>query len=399
MENILSNVRILDFTRVLSGPYATRTLADFGAEIIKVQSRKTEGSDPNTGGYFDTWNRNKRSITLDMSHPEALEIALKLVSICDVVIENFSPRVMANWGMGFDQLKQVKHDIILLSMSGMGQTGPWKNHVAFGPTVHALGGLTHLSSYKEGAPVGPGYAQADHISGLYGAFAVLAALEYRDRTGQGQFIDLSQYEVVASMIAPSLLDVMVNNHDPVPRGNQPDCETAAPHGCYPCLGRNQWCVIAVFNETEWQALKTVMGNPSWALEKKFSTIESRHRHLKKLDKKIAAWTCKQNVHNMVAILQKNGVRAGVVQNAKDLAEDPHLSDRNFFIQTQHPSLGKTMSDRSPINILSEPASDHFFEINLTSSPGLGEANQYVYIKLLGMAESKYIRLIEKGIIT
>jgi len=121
MENILSNVRILDFTRVLSGPYATRTLADFGAEIIKVQSRKTEGSDPNAGGYFDTWNRNKRSITLDMSHPEALEIALKLVSICDVVIENFSPRVMANWGMGFDQVKQVKQDIILLSMSGMGQ--------------------------------------------------------------------------------------------------------------------------------------------------------------------------------------------------------------------------------------------------------------------------------------
>jgi len=184
MENILSEIRVLDFTRVLSGPYATRILADFGAEVIKVQSKKIEGAEPVFGGYFDTWNRNKRSITLDMSHSEAHKIALRLVSLCDVVIENFSPRVMSNWGMDFPKLKYARPDIIMLSMSGMGQTGPWKNHVAFGPTVQSLGGLTYLSSFEEDAPVGPGYALADHISGLYGAFAVLAALENRDRTGQ-----------------------------------------------------------------------------------------------------------------------------------------------------------------------------------------------------------------------
>lgn len=398
MKNTLSELRILDFTRVLSGPYATRTLADFGAEVIKVQSKKTEGADPNTGGYFDTWNRNKRSITLDMSHPEAREIALRLVSICDVVIENFSPRVMSNWKMGFQQLKQVKPDIILLSMSGMGQTGPWKNHVAFGPTVHSLGGLTHLSSFENDSPVGPGYAQADHISGLYGAFAVLAALENRDQTGQGQYIDLSQYEVVAGMIGPALLDVMVNDHDPVPQGNQPDYKMAAPHGCYPCLGDDQWCVIGVFNETEWQALIKVMDDPGWAFGKKFSTLETRKIHFKSLDEKITRWTRKQDAHKLVHLLQKEGIRAGVVQNAKDLADDPHLRERHFFVPTCHPSFKKTFHDRSPVKWLTDSKSDPDSETSFKSAPLLGEANPYVYQNLLGMSETEYRSAIQKKII-
>jgi len=374
MENILSEIRVLDFTRVLSGPYATRILADFGAEVIKVQSKKIEGAEPVFGGYFDTWNRNKRSITLDMSHSEAHKIALRLVSLCDVVI------------------------IIMLSMSGMGQTGPWKNHVAFGPTVQSLGGLTYLSSFEEDAPVGPGYALADHISGLYGAFAVLAALENRDRTGQGRYIDLSQYEVVASMIGPALLDVLVNGQEAIPQGNQPDYKMAAPHGCYQCLGDDRWCVIGVFNETQWQALVKVMGNPGWASEKRFSTLKTRKVHVKPLYEKLNLWTRKHDAPELVKILQEAGIRAGVVQNAEDLANDPHLLDQNYFVQIQHPSLGKTISDRSPIRFIPDSSTDPYSDVDLKSSPLLGEANNYVYMDLLGLTEAEYTSYIQKGII-
>jgi benzylsuccinate CoA-transferase BbsF subunit len=398
METILSELKVLDFSRVLSGPYATRILADFGAEVIKVQSKKTESTEPFFRGYFDSWNRNKRSILLDMSFPEAREIAIRLVAICDVVIDNFSPRVMFNWGMDFQKLKEIKPDIIMLSMSGMGQTGPWKNHVAFGPTVQSLGGLTYLTSFEEDFPLGSGYAFSDHISGLYGVYAILAALEYRDRTGQGQYIDLSQYEVVASQIGPALLDILNNNHDTRPSGNQPDYVMAAPHGCYRCLGEDQWCVIGVFNEVEWQALIRVSGNIEWAKDPKLSTLSLRKANFKILDEEMNKWTFKHTAREVVELLQNAGVPAGVVQNAEELANDPHLLERNFFVQLQHPSFGKITLDRSPIRFVRDSSTVPYPEINLKSSPFLGESNQYVYRDLLGLTEQEYTFYIKKGII-
>jgi len=237
---ILSGMRVLDFTRVLAGPYATRILADFGAEVIKVQSKKTaNGAESNTSSYFTTWNRNKRSITLDMSYPEAREIALRLTAISDVVTENFSPRVMLNWGLDYKRLKEVRADLIMVSMSGMGQTGPWKDFVAFGPTIQALSGITYLTSFSKDSPTGLGYSYADHIAGLYAVFAVLAALEYRDRTGRGQYIDLSEYEAMCTLMGPALLDVSVNSEDVLPQGNRSGYIPAAPYGCYRCSGM-QW---------------------------------------------------------------------------------------------------------------------------------------------------------------
>ncbi|RLB94255.1 MAG: hypothetical protein DRH26_01690 [Deltaproteobacteria bacterium] len=398
MEDILSKIRVLDFTKVLSGPYVTRTLADFGAEVIKVQSKKTEGTEPVFGGYFHTWNRNKRSISLDMSQPEGRNLGLRLVEICDVVIENFSPRVMSNWGMEYTTLNRINPGLIMLSMSGMGQTGPWKNHVAFGPTVQSLGGLTYLSSFNEETPIGPGYALADHIAGLYGAFAVLAALENRDRTGQGRYIDLSQYEVVSTMIGPALMDVLANDREPIPQGNQPDYEMAAPHGCYQCRGDDRWCVIGVFNETEWQALVNVMGNPAWTLEDRFSTLTGRKVHFKPLDEKIDLWTRSHDAERLVQLLQEKGIRAGVVQNAEDLANDPHLLDQNFFIPIEDPVLGKTISDRSPIRFIKDASKDPSSETQLKSSPGMGEANQYVYMDLVGLTQDEYTSYVQQGVI-
>ncbi|NVL93153.1 MAG: CoA transferase, partial [Desulfobacterales bacterium] len=321
-RGILNGLRVLDFTRVLAGPYATRILADFGAEVIKVQSRRTARSgEANLTAYFCNWNRNKRSITLDLNHHEARRIVLRLTGISDVVVENFSPRVMSNWGLNYEKLKVVNPDLIMVSMSGMGQTGPWKDFVAFAPTIQSLGGLTYLTSFSPDCPTGLGHSYADVIVGLYGALAILAALEHRDRTGQGQHIDLSEYEAICTLIGPTLLDVFANSRDILPQGNRSPYLPAAPYGCYKCRGKDRWCVIAVFDDNEWNALCRALGHPRWAEEKRFSTLSERKEHTEELDELLERWTTKQIAEDVVQILQKAGVPAGIVQNAQDLAND------------------------------------------------------------------------------
>jgi crotonobetainyl-CoA:carnitine CoA-transferase CaiB-like acyl-CoA transferase len=392
-KEILSGLRVLDFTRVLAGPYATRILADFGAEVIKIQSKKTaSGAETNTSGYFNTWNRNKRSVTLDMSYPEAREIFLKLTTISDAVIENFSPRVMSNWGLNYENLKAVRPDLIMVSVSGMGQTGPWRDYVAFGPTIQALSGLTYLSSFDENSPMGLGYAYADVVAGLYAALAVLAALEYRDRDGTGQYIDLSEFEAVGALLGPALLDVLVNHKDILPQGNQPDYMLAAPYGCYKCSGTDRWCAIAVFNEDEWQALLKAMGNPEWAREKKFSTLSNRKKCSRELDELLGEWTIKHEAEEVVCLLQEAGVPAGVVQNAEDLSKDLHLMVRDYFVRLEHPVLGTTISDASPIRF-TEGKTGHW-----KAAPFLGEDNQYVFEDLLGLKDGELSSYIERGIV-
>ncbi|MFC1928599.1 CoA transferase, partial [Chloroflexota bacterium] len=192
-QPILHNIRILDFTWVLAGPYATRLLADFGAEVIKVQPLiASEAEDRFACGYYNTWNRNKLGITLNLNKPQGVALAKKLVGISDAVIENFTPRVMANWGLDYANLGKIKPDIIMLSMSTMGSTGPWRDYTGFGPTVQAFSGITCLTSYPGEPPSGLGYSYADHVAGLMAALALLGAIEYRHRTGEGQYIDISQ---------------------------------------------------------------------------------------------------------------------------------------------------------------------------------------------------------------
>lgn len=389
---ILNGLRILDFTRVLAGPYATRLLADFGAEVIKVQSKKTaRGAESNTTGYFNTWNRNKRSITLDMDHPEAKEIVLKLAAISDVVIENFAPRVMSNWGLDYERLKEVRPDLIMVRMSAMGQTGPWKDFVAFGPTLQALSGLTYLTSYDTDGPLGLGYAYVDSIAGLYAVFALLAALEYRDRTGQGLCIDLSEYETACTLVGPALMDASLNRKKILPQGKRPDPGEAAPHGCYKCSGTDRWCVIAAFDEPEWQALCETMGSPGWTREEQFSTLLQRTDHKEQLDQLIGQWTARHTPEEIVALLQEAGVPAGVVQNAEDLAKDPHLAARHFFVKMNHPVLGETFSDACPIRFQEDLSFDW------KAAPLLGQDNHYVYMELLGLTEKEFASYLQKGL--
>jgi benzylsuccinate CoA-transferase BbsF subunit len=393
-EGTLQGIRILDLTRIVAGPYTTRILADFGAEVIKIQtSDLAKGIESNTTPYFCAWNRNKKSITLNLDYPEARELFLKLVKISDIVVENFSPRVMSNWELHYENLRKSNAKLIMLSLSGMGQTGPWKDYVAFGPTVQALGGLTYLTSYDQNEPMGLGYAYADIVSGLYGAISTLAALQYRDRTGQGQYIDLSEYESACTTLGPALMDVFVNLKEIMPMGNDDAHLQAAPYGCYKCLGEERWCVVSVFTEDQWQALCGVLGNPAWAESERFSSLPNRKKHRDELNKRIGRWMAGQTAENAAERLQRAGVPAGVVQNAEDLANDPQLLSNDVFISLNHPVLGEIKIDTYPMKF------KNYRKTPWKASPLLGEANQYVFGELLGMPEATIRSYIRKGIIT
>jgi len=390
---ILHGLRVVDLTRIVAGPFTTRILADFGAEVIKVQSAKmATGIESNTTPYFCAWNRNKRSITLDMDYHEAREILLNLVKISDIVVENFSPRVMSNWDLDYPTLSKSNERLIMLSMSATGQNGPWKDFVAYGPTVQSLGGLTYLTSYSREAPMGLGYAHADMVSGLYGAISILAALEHRDRCGQGQYIDLSEYEAVCTTIGPALIDACFNQNQIVPQGNDAEQIPAAPYGCYKCSGEDRWCVIAVFTDDEWQSLCGVLGSPVWSAGEKFSSMASRKKNKAILDTHISEWTAELTAENVADCLQQAGIAAGVVQNAENLANDPQLTAIEFFTSLNHPVLGEIKTDTYPLKF------KNYRPKPWKVSPLLGEANQYVFEELLGMKKTTIQSYIDKGII-
>ena len=389
----MEELRVLDLTRVAAGPYATRIMADFGAEVIKLQTKKiATGAESNESAYFRAWNRNKRSITLDLSYPEAKDLFLELTRISDVVVENFSPRVMQNWGLNYNNLKKIRPDLIMISMSAMGQTGPWKNFVAFGPTLQSLGGLSYLTSFSKDTPLGLGYAYADMIAGLYAVVAMLAALEYRQQTGCGQYIDLSEYEAVCTTIGPTLLDAFINPDNILPQGNSAEYIPAAPYGCYKCKGEERWCTVAVFSEDEWRSLCNVLGNPSRAEDERFSSLSNRKKNGLELDEWLGDWMAKRSAEEAVQLLQAAGIPAGVVQNAGDLAGDPHLHARNFFTALDGLDRDGTKTDTSPMKFI------HHKNEPWRAAPSLGRDNYYVYRELLGLTEAEIKSYIERGII-
>ncbi len=375
-QPILNNTRILDFTWALAGPYATRLLGDFGAEVIKVQSPLMEAeNDAFARGYYNTWNRNKLGITLNLNKSEGVVLAKRLIAISDAVVENFTPRVMSNWGLDYANVKKVKPDIIMVSMSVMGQKS---NYNGYGPTVHALSGMTWLTSFPGQPPLGPGFAYADHVAGLYASIMLLGALETREKTGRGQHIDISEVDIMK--------DMLQDNKDQKPTGN--DSPVAAPHNVYRCKGKNRWCAIVVFNEEEWRGLKIALGSPSWAEDKKFATLAGRLKNSDKLDKLISTWTQQHTAEDVMSLLQKNGVAAGVVQDAADLAQAPQLKARNFFVK----NVEKSLLDATPIK-MSAAKSEY-----KRTAPTPGQDNDYVYGKLLGISKSKRAELKKRGVI-
>lgn len=387
---ILHNIRILDFSWVLAGPYATRILADFGAEVIKVQPLMPEAEDKFSRGYYNTWNRNKLGITLNLNKPQGVALAQRLVGMSDAVVENFAPRVMANWGLDYAHLKQLKPDIIMLSMSTMGNSGHWRDYVGFGATVQAFSGMTSLTAYPGKPPSGLGFAYADHVAGLTAALALLSALEYRCKTGEGQYIALSQVEAMVSLLGNAFLDYAVSGKPPEAVANR--SSQAAPYGIYRCQGDDLWCAIAVRSDTEWSGFCRALGNPAWTKDDRFATLSARLANADALDKLVEGWTREHTAGEVMARLQEQGVAAGAVQDAHAVANDPQLRARDFFVELDHPELGKTISDATPIKLSDTPAR------YLRAAPLLGQDNDYVYGKLLGLSTDELTRLREQGVI-
>ena len=389
----LHGIRVLDFTWMLAGPYATRLLADFGAEVIKVQSKHTAtGAEDNQTGYFTTWNRNKLGVTLDLGKVEAREVVIDLVKKCDIVMENFTPRVMRNWGLDYARLKEANPGLVMVSLSGFGRGGPWQDCAALGPTVQALSGLTRLSSYREGRPNGIGFALADHISGLYAALAALSALRRRNSHGCGEYIEISELEAACSTLGPELISLSLGGRAAGPQGNSPSRQPAAPYGCYPCRGDDRWCVITVYDEDEWRSLCRAMGDPVWAREQKFADLPGRLENAEELDLLIGEWTSAHTNQEVFHMLQEVGVPAAAVNDASDLAADPQLCERGFFVGLRRPALGVIRADGNPIRMSGTPA--RF----VSAAPLLGADNQRVFLDLLGMDEQRFNLLVSQGVI-
>ncbi|MFH2125932.1 MAG: CoA transferase [Pseudomonadota bacterium] len=383
---ILSGIRVLDFTRVLAGPYATRVLADFGAEVIKVQCRKTAlGAEANQTPYFDMYNRNKKSVTLDLDQPQARELVLALVQKCDVVAENFSPRVLENWRLTYPVLKQAKQDIILLRMSAMGQSGPWRDAVAFGPTIQSLTGFTQLTAYSGGPPLGLGFSHADVASGLYGAMAVLAALEVRDRHGLGQCIDLAEYEAVATLLGPELLAAQMSTGQALP---QPGLFVE----CLACSGEDRWCAISLESADQWNAFCRVLELPSSVAETDLESLGSASHGAKEIRRAVAQAAAGWKAEDLAQRLQGAGIAVGVVQNAEDLHRDPQLSARGFFKTVPNPAGQDAITDDSPIRLDGGTGGEWL------ASPRLGQHNHEVFSELLGMSAVEIAELERSGVI-
>ena len=403
----LRGVRIVEMGQLIAIPFAMKLLADMGAQVIRLEStRRLEsyrsdsvyrneihGEFWNRGANFYEQNRNKLGITLDLGRPEGLDVLRRLISVSDVFAENFTPRVIRNFGLEYRELRRIKPDIIMVSSTGYGFDGPWANFGATGPATEGASGLAYTTGYEGGPPVMAEIPYVDYTAGEHTVFAVMAALMHRLQTGQGQFIDVSQTQAAAATIPEALLDFAANGREPARIGNADP--VMAPHGCYPCAGEDRWIVIAVSEDVEWQGLCRVMGRDDWADDARFSTGISRRKHCEELDRLLSEATAGWDSHRLMEALQLAGVAAGAVLDSKDLLFNPHLRERRFYeVVRHHPS-----TEMPPLPYAGRP-----WKLSETpavppkAAPLMGEHNDWVLRELLGLREDEVERLEEAGVI-
>jgi len=399
-RSALEGVRIADFSWAWAGPYATMLLATMGAEVIKIESSQKldhvrlralgfgvfRGADRSP--FFNDLNLNKLSVTLNLGQPEAVELAKRIVRISDVAIQNMRTGAMDRLGLGYEDLKKVRPDIIYLSSSACGATGPEKGYIGYAPTFGALGGAVHLTGYPDAAPQQM-MGAIDLRSAATAAFAILAALCYRQRTGEGQFIDLSSQETISVLIGDVIMDYTMNGRDQTRNGNRD--EAMAPHNCYRCRD-GKWVTIAIGNEEEWKAFCSAIGEPDWTKDPRFCDAYGRQRNQDELDQRVEAWTMNYTPYQVTRILQKARVAAFPSLNSKGLAADRHLKERGAFEEVQHPVMGKRVVVAPHWKLSDTPARPY------RHAPLLGEHNEYVFGELLGLRLEEIKELKEKGII-
>jgi crotonobetainyl-CoA:carnitine CoA-transferase CaiB-like acyl-CoA transferase len=386
----LDGIRVLDFTWVVAGPVTTRILADLGADVIKIERRASLDFGDRRGGLSGSLMRGKRSLVLDLNDPRGLDLARRLATASDVVIDNFSARVMTNLGLDYDSLRTLRPDIVCVRMTGFGLSGPSRDHVSYGPTLQAITGYTLLMAEPGGPPAGFGYSYSDLAGGNLGALAVLAALWHRRRTGRGQLVDLAQLEAVASLLGPVLLARATDGGVSMPVGNASQELPAAPHGVYACAGDDRWLAIAVFSDDDWERFVAAVG---WKPDARFARRADRLVHADLVDRMVGEWARSQHAEGAMELLQRAGVACGLVADAEDVcARDPQLAARGHFVDVATPEGRSVRLDGPPFLLSDTPAR--------VSGPGplLGEHGDAILRDLLGIPDAELDRLRADGVV-
>jgi crotonobetainyl-CoA:carnitine CoA-transferase CaiB-like acyl-CoA transferase len=408
----LDGVRVLDLSRVWAGPHCTRILADLGAEVIHISGRRLVGRREVTretavilGTYPDNdpgerhWNRNvlnndmgrnKLDITLELNTERGVELFKRLVEISDIVIENYSPRVMPNLGIDYPVLKAINPTIIYCSMPGYGPEGPFQHFVSYGTTIDPHSGLASRMGYPGEDPHMSGNAYPDPASGMFATGAIMTALFSRYRTGKGQYISMAQAESGTALTGEASLGYQLSGEVPPRIGN--GHVRKAPHGAYPCKGDDKWVAISVGTEAQWTNFRDAIGEADWAADERYLTLEGRLQHQTELDGHVTDWTRSMDAYDAMRQLQEVGIAAGVVVNADELMNDEHLNQRGFFWKFDHPEAGVQTHAGQPIR-LSETPARHY-----RPAPTLGQHHPYVLGELLGLSDNEITDLEETGII-
>lgn len=402
MAGPLDGIRVADFTWVWAGPTSTLQLAHMGAEVIRMETSKhictlrmlppwPEGKpDPNRSGYFNQYNQGKRAILLDLAKDEGAAIARRIVEMSDVAVENFAAGVIDRLGLGYDELRKVNNDIIMMSMSGYGATGPDKDYVSYGPAQVPMSGLSSLTGYKGWGPMHVGMSYGDPTAGLHAAFAVIAALFYRDRTGKGQYIDMSQWESSMVVIGEAFMQQVMNGAPPERDGSHD--LNMAPHNVYRCAGEDRWIAIGCASDEEFGALCGAIGKAALFSDARFATIAERKANEDALDAEIEAWTSERDPFDAMEKLQAAGVAAYPPLVNQEVMESPQLAARDFWVEHEHLEVGVRRHAGIPW---------HFSETPLAvkrAAPVMGQDNEYVFGELLGMGSDEIAGLVEREVI-
>lgn len=402
-KHALEGIKVANFSWVGVGPLTIRYLSNQGATVVRVESHARpdtlrlmapfKGGVPgvDNGAWFREVNNSVSSLSINLNKPKGREIAWKLIMWADVMAESFIPGTMKRWGFDYESVRQKRPDIVYVSTCQMGQTGPYATFAGFGYQAMALAGFNYISGWSDRVPAPTQGAYTDFIAPRFGALAIMAALDHRRRTGEGQYLDQSQLESSCHFLATPFMDYMVNKRILVRNGNR--LPYAAPHGVYPCKGKNRWCAITVFTDAEWQAFAGVLGKPQWVTDSRFATLAARKEHENELDALIGEWTIDRTAEEVEVMMQSKGIAASAVLSTGDLFEDAHLKHQDFLRRVHHSLLGYHRIRACCFRLSKTP--DRVF-----GGPALGEHNEYVLKELLGMSDDDVAdALVEGGITT
>ena len=396
----LADVKVVEFGGYAAGPCISKYLANFGARVVHVESRqrpdgfrlqyppfKNGQIGVNRSGCFAFFNDSKRGVTLDLKNEAGLGLAHRLVEWSDIVIENMRPGVMARLGLDYESLRQRNPHLVMLSTSNMGQTGPHATHPGFGSQLSSLSGFTHLIGEPDGPPYFLYGPYIDFIAVAFGGIAVLAALDYCRRSGEGAYIDLSQFETGVQFISSAMLDYSANGVVRNRDGNREAC--VAPHGCYPCKD-GEWCVISCWDDHEWERFCCAAEKTEWLNDRRFANLAARKAHERELNELIGEWTRGQEAPRLMWRLQCRGVHAAKVNSIRDLFTDPQIAFRNIWQQQEHPELGN-----QAYRMASYELSETVGSVR-GAAPCLGADNEEVFVKWLGVSRREYDQLSQQG---